>query len=302
VEDAEEPLIGLRRAVEREHSLRHFPAARPVLRTPKMGLARPEIRREQATHAPLERDGHLARKGALHAVPLRLASVRCQIPRDFAKMPVMRAALRPAALRAVASRLRRVCGTNNATVPSDFGSHGTGTRFQHASPAAAAAGKLFVCGWSKSGALGLGEVTKAAEPTLVPTEGSVVSVACGKKFTVFATEDGKVFAMGDNGKGELGAPSAGKTQASPVQVEALAGVKVVHVSAGLHHSLAVSDKGELFSWGWGGSTMPGSTVGALGHGYCAECRGKRYHMLITGERRGEGEYVRHGRRNLAQRV
>ena len=50
------------------------------------------------------------------------------------------------------------------------------------------------------------------------------------------------------------------------QVEGLDGVKIVHVSAGLHHSLAVSDKGELFSWGWGGSTMPGSTVGALGHG------------------------------------
>ena len=54
-----------------------------------------------------------------------------------------------------------------------------------------------------------------------------------------------------------------------VQVEGLEGVKIVHVSAGLHHSLAVSDKGELFSWGWGGSTMPGSTVGALGHG-CAQ--------------------------------
>lgn len=168
-------------------------------------------------------------------------------------------------LGAAGGRLRRVCGSSSA-VPSGFSTHGTGARFQHASPAA---GKLFVSGWSKSGALGLGgDVTKAAAPTLVPTEGSVISVACGKKFTVFATEDGKVFAMGDNGKGELGSP--GTMQASPVQVEALAGVKIVHVSAGLHHSLALSDKGELFSWGWGGSTMPGSTVGALGHGYSGE--------------------------------
>ena len=94
-----------------------------------------------------------------------------------------------------------------------------GARFHHPSPAAAASGKLFVCGWSKSGALGLGDdVTKATVPTEVPTEGAVVSVACGKKFTVFATDDGKVYAMGDNSNGELGSTSAPKKQAVPVQV------------------------------------------------------------------------------------
>lgn len=51
-----------------------------------------------------------------------------------------------------------------------------------------AKGKLYVSGWSNSGALGLGEgVTRAEVPTEVPTEGPVVSVAAAKKFTVFAT-------------------------------------------------------------------------------------------------------------------
>ena len=176
----------------------------------------------------------------------------------------------------------------------------TGLRFQHSESAGSATpakGKLYVSGWSNSGALGLGEgVTRAEVPTEVPTEGPVVSVAAAKKFTVFATvymcfalgllmleggtcermhdytqDAGKVFAMGDNRYGELGTTAASSMQPTPIQVEGLDGVKIVQVAAGQHHVLALSDQGEVFSWGWGGSSMPGSSVaggsvGALGHG------------------------------------
>ena len=133
--------------------------------------------------------------------------------------------------------------------------------------AAQVQGKLFVSGWSNSGALGLGDdVTRAKVLTHVPTEGTVVSVACAKTFTLFATDTGKVYAMGDNSNGELGNSTAGKTQTTPLQVEGLDGVNIVQVAAGLHHGLAVSDKGQVFSWGWGGSNLPGGDTGALGHG------------------------------------
>jgi alpha-tubulin suppressor-like RCC1 family protein len=126
---------------------------------------------------------------------------------------------------------------------------------------------LFVCGWSQSGALGLGDgVSKVQVPTEVPTEEPVASVVCGKKFTIFATVSGKVFAMGDNTHSELGSSAAGKVSTVPVPVEGLEGVKIVEVSAGANHALALSHQGEVFSWGWGGSSVPGSSVGALGHG------------------------------------
>ena len=57
----------------------------------------------------------------------------------------------------------------------------------------------------------------------------MVSVACGKKFTLFATDAGKVFAMGDNASGQLGSTAAGKTKSTAVQVEGLDGVKIVQV-------------------------------------------------------------------------
>jgi hypothetical protein len=139
-------------------------------------------------------------------------------------------------------------------------------RFFHPSPASRN-GKLFVCGWSQSGALGLGDgVSKVQVPTEVPTEEPVASVVCGKKFTIFATVSGKVFAMGDNTHSELGSSAAGKISTVPVPVEGLEGVKIVEVSAGANHALALSHQGEVFSWGWGGSSVPGSSVGALGHG------------------------------------
>lgn len=87
----------------------------------------------------------------------------------------------------------------------------------------------------------------------------------------YAQDAGKVFTMGDNRYGELGTTAASSMQPTPIQVEGLDGVKIVQVAAGQHHVLARSDQGEVFSWGWGGSSLPGSSVaggsvGALGHG------------------------------------
>ncbi|EKX53607.1 hypothetical protein GUITHDRAFT_160884 [Guillardia theta CCMP2712] len=129
------------------------------------------------------------------------------------------------------------------------------------------AGKLFVSGWSNSGALGLGkDVVKAKQPTEIPIPEPVIDVSCGKKFTVFVTESGKVYSMGDNKNGELGNPNAGSSSYEPTIVHGLDGIKIVKIAAGQYHVLALSDIGEVYSWGWGGSGTPGAGVGALGHG------------------------------------
>ena len=48
-------------------------------------------------------------------------------------------------------------------------------------------------------------------------------------------------------------------QLLPKKIEALAGRRVVAVSAGLHHSLAITADGAVFTWGKG-------EHGCLGHG------------------------------------
>jgi alpha-tubulin suppressor-like RCC1 family protein len=132
---------------------------------------------------------------------------------------------------------------------------------------------LYVCGKGEKGQLGLGaSVTKTMIPNLVKTEEGVVHVSCGRNFTVFVTESGKVFTMGDNDQGCVLGNSTVQSAFDPVGVEGLEGVKIVQVAAGHKHSLALADDGSVYSWGcskslatsaFGGSL---SSVPVLGHG------------------------------------
>merc|ERR1712086_775723 len=72
------------------------------------------------------------------------------------------------------------------------------------------------------------------------------------------TADGAVWSWGWGASGELGHGDE-QNQLLPKKTEALAGRRVVAVSAGLAHSLALTGDGALWSWGRGG-------FGRLGHG------------------------------------
>ncbi|KAI8849619.1 regulator of chromosome condensation 1/beta-lactamase-inhibitor protein II [Chytridium lagenaria] len=80
-----------------------------------------------------------------------------------------------------------------------------------------------------------------------------VSVACGWDFTVAVDNDGMVWSFGENSKGQLGRKvkedGNGVPHHQPQRVHGLHGVKVVKVSVGLTHCLALCDSGEI--WGWG---------------------------------------------------
>ena len=44
----------------------------------------------------------------------------------------------------------------------------------------------------------------------------------------------------------------------PTVIEALMGIKIVKVSAGYWHSVALSDQGDIYSWGWNNNGQLGS--------------------------------------------
>ena len=126
-------------------------------------------------------------------------------------------------------------------------------------------GRLSSCGsapWFRPGLLGHGEgVTRLNTPTrLSSTLGDerAVSVSARDCHNLAITADGAVWSWGGGGGGQLGHGDGG-IQLQPKKMEALAGRRVVAVSAGLHHSLALTSSGAVWSWGWGGD-------GQLGHG------------------------------------
>ena len=89
-------------------------------------------------------------------------------------------------------------------------------------------------------------------------ERRVIAVSAGSEHSLALAADGAVWSWGC---GRFGSPGHGDLQEQPLpkKVEAFAEQRVVAVSAGYFHSLALTAEGAVWSWGSGG-------VGQLGHG------------------------------------
>ena len=74
------------------------------------------------------------------------------------------------------------------------------------------------------------------------------SLSAGAYHSLALTADGAVWSWGGGGSGKLGHGDE-QRQLLPKKVEALAGQRIVAVSAGEHHSLALTADGSVWSWG-----------------------------------------------------
>lgn len=65
-------------------------------------------------------------------------------------------------------------------------------------------GEIYTWGNGKAGALGHGENSDVPMPKKVEGLEKVKQIACGSDYTIALDSDGKVFAFGNNGYGQLG--------------------------------------------------------------------------------------------------
>nr|AIA22173.1 UVR8 [Gentiana rigescens] len=125
-------------------------------------------------------------------------------------------------------------------------------------------GSLYTYGWSKYGQLGHGDF----EDHLVPhklkelSTNSVSEISGGWRHTMALTSDGKLYGWGWNKFGQVGVGD-NIDHCSPVQVRFPHDQNVQRVSCGWRHTLAVTEKQNVFSWGRG-------TNGQLGYGESAD--------------------------------
>jgi len=119
-----------------------------------------------------------------------------------------------------------------------------------------------VCSWGDGayGRLGHGDEQDQLLPKKIETFTGrrVVTVSAGARHSLATTADGAAWSWGSGGFGQLGHGDQ-QSQPLPKKVEAFAGRRVVAVSAGYSHNLAITADGAMWSWGSGG-------VGQLGHG------------------------------------
>jgi alpha-tubulin suppressor-like RCC1 family protein len=117
-------------------------------------------------------------------------------------------------------------------------------------------GRLFAWGENSSGQLGDGTFTSRSAPVAVVMTGAlsgrtVAGIAAGREHSLAVTSDGRVFAWGLNGSGQLGdGTQTNRNAPTAVSVAgALAGKIVTAVDAGYAQTLALASAGELLTWG-----------------------------------------------------
>lgn len=91
--------------------------------------------------------------------------------------------------------------------------------------------------------------------TLKRKSNKAVKIFTGHYHSFAIDQDGKAWAWGLNGFAQTGIYQIGgssettQTVASPMIIDELADKDIIHLAAGVHHSLAISKSGEIFTWG-----------------------------------------------------
>ncbi|KAI8430358.1 hypothetical protein MSG28_000652 [Choristoneura fumiferana] len=97
-----------------------------------------------------------------------------------------------------------------------------------------------------------GSIYSGALPSLVDTSmctGNICDIQCGYEHSLLLTDTGQVYSWGNGRKLQLGHGNLTNIE-SPTLIEALAGVTITQISAGGWHSLALSEFGDVYAWGW----------------------------------------------------
>ena len=104
---------------------------------------------------------------------------------------------------------------------------------------------------------------KLQKPTMVylPKRINIKSISTGKNFAILLTNKGICYGLGSNELGELGINNASiKYCITPEEIIELKkyNEQIIQISCGFKHTICLSDKGQVFSWG-------NNSYGQLGH-------------------------------------
>jgi len=112
-------------------------------------------------------------------------------------------------------------------------------------------GTVYSWGFNRYGQLGVGSESNMLLPTAIPDLSNITMVSCGSEQTAALTADGKVYTFGRGQDARLGhGETSGSNETYPRVVDELLAHKIIHIDAGKgSHMAAVSDKGEVFTWG-----------------------------------------------------
>jgi len=120
--------------------------------------------------------------------------------------------------------------------------------------------KVYSWGINSKGQLGQGDCKNRRNPTLIESLSGykTVAVVTGRYHSLILTEDGQVFAFGDNSSGQCGVGSKESQVTNPKRVD-YSGPAIVKMACGNEFSMILNEEGTIFSFGH-------PEYGQLGHG------------------------------------
>ena len=135
-------------------------------------------------------------------------------------------------------------------------------------------GKVYVSGSNIFGLLGQinqenqninnEQYQKIFKPMKFFTEETIIQISCAEFHSLALNKEGNIYSWGGNLHNKLGQSSGIIGQ--PVLIQSLLKKKIISISCGDYHTCALTDNGELYSWGGGGQYNRGQ----CGHGVIKE--------------------------------
>lgn len=122
-------------------------------------------------------------------------------------------------------------------------------------------GEVYAWGHNAYCELANGTTTQSSTPMKVEVGLStkvVVEVACGSHHSVVLTNEGEVYAWGQNKSGQIGS-GMNTNQGSPRRVNSSIGGKfIIGIACGQTSTIAVTNNGEVYGWGYNGNGQLGN--------------------------------------------
>ncbi|XP_058151609.1 probable E3 ubiquitin-protein ligase HERC6 [Dasypus novemcinctus] len=112
-------------------------------------------------------------------------------------------------------------------------------------------GVVYSCGANDRGQLGRRGASSREQPEPIQALETLNTdlVSCGKEHSLAVCHNGRVFAWGAGSEGQLGIGEFKEISFTPKKINTLTDRKIIQVSCGHYHSLALSQDGIVFSWG-----------------------------------------------------
>jgi alpha-tubulin suppressor-like RCC1 family protein len=113
-------------------------------------------------------------------------------------------------------------------------------------------GKVYCWVRNKWGYLGIGSEDKRYPKPILNqylNNEFVIDISCGFQHSLVLTNCGEVYAWGDNYFGQIGNGCNNYYQSIPIKVKGFNNERVVMISCGYLHSMALTECGHVYSWG-----------------------------------------------------